>query len=108
MKPSHAFVPDLMQEVAVPSGGITSKPLYSDSATRVVLFAFDQGQELSEHTASTPAILQFLSGDALVTIGADSYNACPGAWAYMEANQPHSIVAKTPLVMLLTLLKSAK
>jgi quercetin dioxygenase-like cupin family protein len=102
------FSPDLIQEVEIPKDGITSRALYSDAGTRVVVFGFDEGQELSEHTAAVPAILHILSGEAVIGLGSEERTAGPGSWAFMEANLPHSIVAKTRVVMLLTLLKSAK
>ena len=63
------------------------------------------GQELSEHTASLPAVMHFLSGEADVTLGAEKMAAAAGTWIHMPAGMPHSISAKTPVVMLLLLLK---
>ncbi len=51
------------------------------------------------------AILHFLSGEAKLTLGDDLVDAKPGTWAHMPAGLPHSIQAKTPVVMLLLLLK---
>jgi quercetin dioxygenase-like cupin family protein len=99
---------DLIREVQIPENGITSRTLYSDTQTKVVLFGFDTGQELSEHTASMPAILHVLSGEGDLTLGEDAHPAQAGTWVYMPAHLPHSVLARTPLVMLLTLLKSAK
>ena len=89
-------------------GGITSRTLHSDEHARVVLFGFDAGQELSEHTASMPAILHVLRGEASLTLGGETHAVSGGAWAYMPAHLPHGIAARTPLVMLLTLVKAAK
>ena len=71
-----------------------------------VLFGFDKGQELSEHTASMPAIMEFISGDADLKLGSEPATAQAGSWVYMEPNLPHSVYAKTPVVMLLLLLKN--
>ena len=57
------------------------------------------------YTATMPAIMHFLSGEADVTLSSDRLNATAGSWIYMPAQLPHSISAKTPLVMLLLLLK---
>jgi quercetin dioxygenase-like cupin family protein len=105
---TYRYFDDIAAEVQIPEDGITSRALYSDDDTRVVLFGFDAGQELSEHTASVPAILHILRGEAMLTLGGDTREARAGSWAYMPANLPHGIVARTPLVMLLTMLKSAK
>jgi quercetin dioxygenase-like cupin family protein len=99
---------DVAGEVEVPKDGIISRTLHSDEQAKVVIFGFDTGQELSEHTASVPAILHILSGEADLTLGGDSFPAAPGAWAYMPAQLPHSIMARSPLVMLLVMLKGAK
>jgi quercetin dioxygenase-like cupin family protein len=108
MDKAHTYLRNLEAEVEVPKDGITSRAIYNDADTRVVIFGFDQGQELSEHTASMPAILHILRGEATLTFGGESQESSPGSWAYMPANLPHSVYAKTPVVMLLTLQKSAK
>lgn len=108
MTTDYRFVADLIGETDIPEDGIISRTLYNDDNTKVVLFGFGVGQELSEHTASMPAILQILKGEGGLTLGKDAQEAKPGTWAYMPANLSHSIVARTPLVMLLIMLKSAK
>ena len=96
---------DLAQEVHPPDKGILSRTLFSDDRLKVVLFGFAQGEELSEHTASMPAVLHFLQGEANLTLGDDTLEARPGTWVHMPAGLRHSIQAKTPVVMLLLLLK---
>ena len=76
----------------------------SDDQLKGVLFGFAEGQELSEHTAAKPAILHFLSGEAQLTLGEDILEARPGTWVHMPAHLPHSVLAQTPVVMLLLLL----
>jgi quercetin dioxygenase-like cupin family protein len=72
---------------------------------KAVLFGFAPGQELSEHTAAAPAILHFVRGEARLTLGGDVTEARAGAWVHMPAQLPHSVFARTPVVMLLLLLK---
>jgi quercetin dioxygenase-like cupin family protein len=96
---------DLAQEVRLPDKGILSRTLFSDDRLKVDLFGFAQGEELSEHTASMPAVLHFLQGEATVTLGDDTVEAKPGTWVHMAKGLRHSIQAKTPVVMLLLLLK---
>lgn len=103
--PKTLFVPDLGQYSPVPEDGILSRTVIESDTARVVYFGFATGELLSEHTASMPAIIQIIEGTATVTLGDDSHEAGPGSWAYMPANLPHSIEAKTPVVMLLTMLK---
>lgn len=101
----YVMIPNIEVEVEPPSDGTLSRTIYQDERLKVVLFGFAQGQELSEHTASTPAIMHFLKGEARVTLGAEQHNVKQGAWIHMTPQLPHSIGAITPVVMLLLLLK---
>jgi quercetin dioxygenase-like cupin family protein len=95
-------LPDLMDPISPDS--ITSRTLHKSKAFKVVLFAFDQGQSLSEHSASQTAVVQILRGEATLTIGQDIKEVEPGAWVQMPPHLKHSVYAKTPLVMLLLLI----
>lgn len=57
---TYTYFPDLTLEAQVPSAGILSRTLFSEGGSKTVLFAFDTGQELSEHTAARPAIVHIL------------------------------------------------
>jgi quercetin dioxygenase-like cupin family protein len=89
----------------LPTDSIVSRPLYQDEKLKAVVFGFAPGQALSEHTAAVPAIVYFVQGEATLTLGPDSQEVSAGAWAHMPAHLPHSIVAHTPVVMLLLMLK---
>ena len=104
----YKFIHDLAKEGQPPDKGILSRTLYSDDRLKVVLFGFAQGEELSEHTASMPAVLHFLLGEATVTLGGDQHETKAGAWVYMPAGLVHGIQAKTPVAMLLLLLKELR
>jgi quercetin dioxygenase-like cupin family protein len=71
-------VSDLAKEVQPPDKGILSRTLLNDNRIKAVLFGFGQGEELSEHTASMPAVLHFLQGEAKLTLGDDTLEARPG------------------------------
>jgi quercetin dioxygenase-like cupin family protein len=103
----YTHINDLAKEGQPPEKGILSRTLYSDEKVKAVIFGFAQGEELSEHTASMPAILHFLQGEAAVTLGDDRHEAKAGTWVHMPTGQRHSILAKTPVVMLLLLLKES-
>lgn len=105
MNSLYLFLTDLAQQVEIPRDGILSRTLYQDDHVKVVLFGFDKGQDLSEHTASMPALLHFVQGEADLTLGTDQRVAAAGTWVYMTPHLPHSVVAKTPVVMLLVLLR---
>ena len=105
MATTYTHFSDLAQEVQPPDKGILSRTLFSDDRLKAVAFGFAQGEELSEHTASMPAVLHFLKGEATVTLGDDRHEAKAGTWVHMPAGLKHSIQAKTALVMLLLLMK---
>ena len=108
MAMTYSHFSDLAKEVRPPDKGILSHTLFSDDRLKAVLFGFAQGEELSEHTASMPAVLHFLQGEAKLTLGDDTVEATPGTWVHMPTGLRHSIQAKTPVVMLLLLLKEAR
>ena len=105
MTTPYTHISDLAKEAQPPDKGILSRTLYNDDRLKAVLFGFAQGEELSEHTASMPAILHFLQGEAKLTLGDDTLEARPGTWVHMPTDLRHSIQAKTPVVMLLLFLK---
>lgn len=105
MSEPFAFINLAMPVGDLPADGILSRTVYQDDQVRAVLFGFAAGQELSEHTAAVPAIIHILQGEARLTLGGQTREAGPGAWVRMEANLPHSVLAQTPLVMLLLMLK---
>jgi quercetin dioxygenase-like cupin family protein len=95
---------ELMTEV--PPESIVSRTLYDDDRVKAVLFGFAAGQQLSEHTASQPAILHFVRGQASLTLADDTREAREGTWVHMPARLPHSVEAESEVIMLLLLLKS--
>lgn len=105
---TFTHVADLARQLEVPANGTLSVTVHQDEHVKVVLFGFAQAQELSEHTASVPAILQQISGRARWRLGGQDIVAEPGAWAHMSAGLPHAIVAQTPCIMLLTMIRAAQ
>jgi quercetin dioxygenase-like cupin family protein len=103
---SQSFVVDLNDKLpAIPAESIVSRTFFGDEQVKAVLFGFAPGQELSEHTAETPAILHILQGEAELTLGGHAQAAGPGTWVRLPARRPHALVARTEVVMLLLLLK---
>jgi quercetin dioxygenase-like cupin family protein len=96
---------DLRAPVEVPADGIVSRAIHSDDDVRAVLFSFAAGQQLSDHTAPVPAILEVVDGECDITLGDDSVAGRAGTWIHLPANMPHSVVARRPLTLLLHLLK---
>jgi hybrid cluster-associated redox disulfide protein len=99
------FFPDLVEAIdTIPTESIVSRTLFREEKMKVILFAFAPGQELSEHTASVPATIQILEGEGELTLGSSQFSVKAGAWAHLPARMPHSILARTPLKMLLMML----
>jgi quercetin dioxygenase-like cupin family protein len=105
MSTPYTHFADLAAEVEPPADGVLSRTLYNDDRLKVVLFGFSAGQELSEHTSSTPAVMHFLRGEAEVTLGDQRLPAHAGTWIHMPPNMRHSIRTSSPVVLLLLLLK---
>jgi quercetin dioxygenase-like cupin family protein len=101
----YKFLTNLQEELAMPDKGILSHVLQKDDHVNVTLFGFSAGEELSSHSAPTPAILYFLEGEANVQLGQDTVAAQAGSFVYMPPALPHGILAKTPVRMLLVQMK---
>jgi quercetin dioxygenase-like cupin family protein len=106
MNDAYFYVRDLRQQAKVPKNGILTQTLQNDDRTKVILFGFAPGQELSAHTAPYPAMLTFLKGNALLTLGSDEQQATEGTFVYMRPNLEHGIKAQNEVVMLLTMIKN--
>ena len=106
MTQTSIFFNDLLKTVEViPPDSIVSRTILQDGDLKVILFGFDAGQTLSEHTASVPAVIHILEGECDITLGTEKHpSTAAGAWMHMPAKMPHSILAKTPLRMLLLML----
>ncbi len=104
---AYTLLANLAEQVDTPADGTLGRTIHQDERLKAVLFSFSAGQELSEHTSSSPAIMHFLSGEAEVGLGDDEVSATGGTWIHMPAMLAHSIRTKTPVTMLLLLLKES-
>jgi quercetin dioxygenase-like cupin family protein len=104
--PATVFL-DLAREVEIPVEGTLSRVLYRDDQIRLVVFAFDEGQELTDHTAARPAVVQVVSGRIRLDLDGEPVELGPGSWVRMPARLTHAVLAHEPTVMMLTLLGSA-
>lgn len=103
---SYVYVRDIRERAKTPENGILSQTLHSDERSKVILFGFAAGQELSAHTAPYPATLMFLKGDALLKLGVEEQEATVGTFVYMPPYLEHGIKARNEVVMLLTMIKN--
>jgi len=85
---------------------VVSRMLLNKKSGTVTLFAFDEGQSLSEHTAPFDALVQILDGEAEITISGKSLLAKKGEMVVMPANKPHALKAVKKFKMLLTMIRS--
>jgi quercetin dioxygenase-like cupin family protein len=98
---NYTFISDLAAEVQVPEKGILSRVLRKDEYVNITLFAFSAGEELSAHSAATPAAIHFVEGNAMVSLAEDTVQATAGSFIYMPPMLSHGIVAITAVKMLL-------
>lgn len=91
--------------VEVAPGAIVSRVLAKSGGGNVTLFAFDQGQGLSEHTAPFDALVQVVDGSLNVIIDGVEVRVSGGEIVRMPAGVPHALSAPEPARMLLTMLR---
>lgn len=87
-------------------GSVVSRTIIDKKAGTVTLFAFDENQRLSEHTAPFDAVVYVLEGEVTVSISDELVTLEEGEIIIMPANAPHALTAKTKFKMLLTMIKS--
>ena len=93
------------QLVQYQDGAIVSRAVIKQKSGNVTLFAFDAGQELSEHTAPFDALVQVLEGRVQVTISGNPLELSAGQMVIMPANQPHALKAPARFKMMLTMIR---
>jgi len=104
---------DLKGEVLLPSkliayqeGAVVSRTLIKKTAGTITLFAFDEGESLSEHTAPFDALVSILDGEAEVTIAGRPHKVQAGEMIILPAGVPHAICAMSRFRMLLAMVRS--
>jgi quercetin dioxygenase-like cupin family protein len=102
-QPQVSRVVDL---VSYQDGAVVSRIVVKRETGNVTLFAFDAGQELSEHTAPYDALVHVLDGEAAITIAGRPHRVGAGEMILMPAHQPHALKAVSRFKMLLTMIRS--
>lgn len=102
-EPSFTVMENLLDEVEIPKNGTLSRVVHNAEGLRVVLFAFDTGEQLTDHSATVPAVVQVIKGRLEMMLGDQTIEIEPGAWIHMDAHLIHALVALEPSVVLLTL-----
>jgi quercetin dioxygenase-like cupin family protein len=101
-----AEVVRLIDLVNYQEGSVVSRTLVNRAMGTVTLFAFDEGQGLSEHTAAFDAVAHLLEGEAEITVSGKPLRTTAGEAVLMPAGQPHSLKALRRFKMLLTMIRS--
>ena len=96
------LLPDLVRYA---ENAVVSRTLMDRPGGTVTLFAFDQGQKLSEHTTPFDALVQVIDGEVRLVIGGREVIAGIGEMVLMPADVPHALAAVTPFKMLLTMIR---
>ncbi len=103
IKDAPAVLADL---VAYQEGSVVSKTLIDKKSGTVTLFAFAQGQGLSEHTAPFDAMVCVLDGTADISIAGNTLRVGAGQIVIMPATIPHALKAEEQFKMMLTMIRS--
>lgn len=103
--PTATVVP-LADHIDYAKGAVVSMTLIDKEVGTVTLFAFAEGQGLSEHSAPYDALVQVVDGAAEITIGGTPHQVKAGELILMPANIPHALRAKPRFKMLLTMIRS--
>jgi quercetin dioxygenase-like cupin family protein len=92
--------------VAYQAGSVVSRVILKKDTGNVTVFAFDQGQGLSEHTTPFDALVHILDGAAEITVGGTPHDLRAGEMILMPANVPHALKANERFKMALTMIRS--
>lgn len=101
----HSQIINFTDKVDYSPEGIVSKRVIQKEKGNVTLFAFDKGQQLSEHSAPFDAMIQVLEGRAEILINRVPFSLSGGQSIIMPANIPHAVNAVEKFKMLLTMIK---
>jgi len=101
----HGQEAKLADLVSYQADAIVSKTLVKGETGSVSIFAFDQGQELSEHTVPFDALVCVLDGEAEIRISQTAHRVRAGEAIVMPANQPHAVKALQSFKMTLSMVK---
>lgn len=96
----------LIDQINYQEGSVVSREIISKKTGTVTLFAFDEGQGLSEHTAPFDALVYCLDGNVEVTISGNPIQLKPGEVVIMPAHQPHALKALEKFKMLLIMIRT--
>jgi quercetin dioxygenase-like cupin family protein len=97
---------DLLADLPVTPQATTSRVVVDNDAVRVVLFTFDTGEELTDHTASMPVVVTLLDGAIRFRVGEQDHHLAPGDVVYLPAHESHALQAEEPSRLSLVMVRS--
>lgn len=87
-------------------GSVVSRVVLKREKGNITIFAFDEGQGLSEHTSPFDALVQAIEGEAEITVAGKPIALKAGEVVLLPAEEPHAVKATTRFKMLLTMVRS--
>jgi quercetin dioxygenase-like cupin family protein len=98
-------VTPLAELVDYQDGSVVSRTVIDKDSGTITLFAFAQGEGLSEHTTPYDALVQVLDGEAAITVSGEEYQVGAGKMLIMPADEPHALRAEQPFKMMLVMIR---
>ena len=86
-------------------GSVVSRTVIDKPTGTITLFAFAQGEGLSEHMTPYDALVQILDGEASITVSGQEYHVSAGQMLIMPADEPHALRAEKPFKMMLVMIR---
>lgn len=102
------YIADVSALVKIQDEATVSRTIMHNIGGNVVLFSFDAGQELSEHTAAMPVYVQTISGHLRISASGKTVDLVPGGLVYFPTRLPHAVEAVEASVMMLTMITPAR
>jgi quercetin dioxygenase-like cupin family protein len=103
--PVQTGILHLAEATQFSENGVVSRALHDEGGVRLTLFAFAAGQQLTEHTTPSRALVQILSGSCEFTLGGKKTPLRAGDLLHMPPGLPHAVFATEPFSMLLTTIR---
>ncbi|MDQ1248958.1 MAG: hypothetical protein QG597_3332 [Actinomycetota bacterium] len=92
-------------DLPIPHEATTSRVVVNNELLRVVMFAMDAEQELTDHAAARAVVVQVIEGELTFTVGATAHDLVAGDVVYLAPNERHAVLARTPTRFALVLVK---
>ena len=100
-------VTGLTEDLPISAAATTSRSLVDNDRVRVIAFTFDTGEELTEHTAAMPVVVQLISGAMRFEVAGDTHHLTPGDCIYLPPREPHSLEALEPCRLSLVMVRDS-